>query len=90
MDKSNPLYQPDYAAWKKNLWGAARAFVAAFIPVFGFMLTQIDVDILSDKDTLVKFLISLGLSSAAAGIVGLGKFLRDVFPENAIVQRIPF
>jgi len=89
MDKSNPLYREDYADWKKNLWGAGRAFVAAFIPVFGFMLTQVSMETLSNKDDLIKFAISIALSSVVAGIIGLGKFLRDLFPESSLMQKIP-
>lgn len=83
-------YKKDYPEYKKVLWGALRAFVASFLPVFGFMLTNVSVDNLQSKETLVKLVVSIGLSSILAGIVGLGKYLRDLFPDSAIAQKIPF
>lgn len=82
-------FEKNYPDWKKNLWGAGRAFVAAFIPVFGFMLTQVKIETLSNREDLTKFVISLCLSSVVAGIIGLGKFLRDLFPDSAVVQKLP-
>ena len=90
MEKSNPVYIKDYPEWKKVLWGALRAFVASFIPVFGFLLTNVTVENFQSKDTLVKLAVTVALSSVVAGIVGLGKYLRDLFPESPVAQRLPF
>lgn len=89
MDKSNPLFVKEYPEWKKNLWGAGRAFVAAFIPMFGLMLISVEVQDFESKERLIKLVTSIGLASIVAGIIGLGKFLRDVFPESTLVQRLP-
>ena len=90
MEETNPIYNPEYPDWKKNLWGALRAFVAGFIPIFGYLLTQVKIETLSNKEDLVKFLTSLALASVVAGIIGLGKFLRDLYPDSSLVQRLPF
>jgi len=90
MDKKNPIYQKDYPEWKKNLWGMLRAFVGAFIPVFGTLLTTVAVEHFQDKEVLIKLGVSILIASLTAGIVGVGKFLRDLYPESEIVQRLPF
>ena len=83
-------FEKEYPDWKKNLWGAFRAFVAAFLPVFGLMLTKVEITDFQDKETLVKLCTSIGVASVVAGIVGLGKFIRDLFPESSIIQKLPF
>ena len=90
MDKNNPVFVKDYPEWKKILWGAGRAFIAAFIPVMGFMLMGATSEDFSCWENARIFLLPVGLASFTAGVVGLGKFLRDIFPESAVVQRIPF
>lgn len=90
MEKTNPAYVKDYPEWKVVLWGAVRAFVASFIPTFGFMLSSVTVENFESKETLIKLGISVGLSSLVAGIVGLGKFLRNVFPDSEVLQKLPF
>ena len=83
-------YEENYPEWKKVLWGALRAFVASFVPVFGFLLTNVTVENFQDRETLIKLAVSVGLASVVAGIVGLGKYLRDLFPDSEIVQKVPF
>lgn len=89
MEKTNPLYQKDYPEWKKVLWGVLRAFVGSFIPVFGLMLTSITVDTFTDREIFVKFFVSVAISSMSAGIVGIGKYLRDIFPDNEVLAKLP-
>jgi hypothetical protein len=89
MDKKNPLYQKDYPEYKKILWGAARAFIASFLPVFGLMLSSVTVDDFENKDALIKLGVSVAIASVTAGIVGLGKWIRDAFPESEIAHRLP-
>lgn len=90
MEKTNPAFVKDYPEWKVVLWGALRAFVASFVPTFGFMLTSVTVENFQSKETLIKLAISVGLASVVAGIVGLGKFLRDLYPKSEVLQKLPF
>jgi hypothetical protein len=90
MDKKNPIYDKSYPNWKKILWGCLRAFIASFLPVFGFLLTNVTVENFQSKETLIKLAISIGLASVVAGIVGLGKYIRSLYPENEVVQKLPF
>jgi len=89
MEKTNKLFQAEYPSWKKNLWGAFRAFVGAFIAVMGFMLTTVTVETFESRETLIKFLYALGISGIVGGLIGLGKFIRDIYPDSKIVQRLP-
>ena len=89
MEKTNPLYEKEYPDWKKNLWGAFRAFFSSFLAVLGFMLTQIEVKDFENRDTVIKLVVSISLASLVGGLVAVGKFLRDLFPDNAIVQKLP-
>jgi len=86
MDKSNPLYVKDYPEWKKNLWGAGRAFFAGFVSVLAIQLMSMNGDHLVDLGWWLNIVLT---SSLVGGLVGLGKFLRDIFPENPVLQRLP-
>lgn len=90
MEKTNPAYKPFYPEWKKVLWGMLRAFVGSFVPVFGMMLSMITVEHFQEKELLIKFGYSLFISSLVAGITGLGKYLRDLFPDSEVVSKLPF
>ena len=86
MDKSNPLYEVNYEDWKKNLWGALRAFVAGFLASLSVHLLTISGDNIMDLDWWLKIVL---VGSLVGGIVGIGKFLRDAFPESPILARLP-
>jgi len=86
MDTKNPLFQKDYENWKKNLWGAGRAFFSGFISVLAVQLLTINGDHITDLDWWLKIVL---ISCLVGGFVGLGKFLRDLFPESPIMQRLP-
>lgn len=86
MDKSNPLYEVNYEEWKKNLWGALRAFVAGFLASLSVHLLTISGDNIMDLDWWLKIVL---VGSLVGGIVGIGKFLRDAFPESPILARLP-
>lgn len=90
MEKTNPNFDPFYPEWKKVLWGMLRAFVGSFVPVFGFMLTTVTPETMKDRELLVQFLASLAISSMVSGIIGIGKFLRNVYPDSEIVSKLPF
>lgn len=89
MDKKNPLYDPKYPEYKEILWGAGRAFVGAFIPTMGAMLISATPGDFSCWENAKKFLFPVMVGSFAAGIVGLGKFLRSLYPESAVLARLP-
>jgi len=82
-------FDKNYPDWKKNLWGILRAFVAAFLATMGLMLTSVTVDNFQSKETIIKLLASIFVASLAAGIVGIGKFLRDLFPDSKVLQKLP-
>ena len=83
-------FQANYPEYKKILWGMLRAFIAAFIPTVGLMLTAVSIENFESKETLIKLATSIGLASLAAGLVGLGKYLRNIFPDSGLMQKIPF
>jgi hypothetical protein len=79
----------NYPEWKKIAWNALRAFVASFIPTLGLMLSSITIDDVGDKETLYKFILSACLAGVVAGLTALGKYIRNLFSESEIAQKIP-
>lgn len=79
----------NYPEWKKIAWNALRAFVASFIPTLGLMLSSVTINDVGDKETLYKFLLSACLAGVVAGIIALGKYLRSLFPDSEVAQKIP-
>jgi hypothetical protein len=79
----------NYPEYKKVLWNALRAFVASFIPTLGLMLSSVTISDVGDKETLYKFLVSACIAGVAAGIIALGKYLRSLFPDSEVAQKIP-
>jgi len=86
MDKSNPLYKVNYEDWKKNLWGALRAFVAGFLASLSVHLLTINGDNIGDLDWWLNIVL---VGSLVGGLIGIGKFLRDLFPESPILAKLP-
>lgn len=86
MDKKNELFVATYPDWKKNLWGALRAFVAGFLASLAYCLVTADTENIANLDWWLKFVL---VGSLVGGIVGLGKFLRDLFPESEILAKLP-
>ena len=86
MDTTNPLFEKAYPEWKKNLWGALRAFVAGFISSLAIQLLSINGDSITDANWWIKIVL---YGSLVGGIVGLGKFLRDLYPESKVLARLP-
>ena len=87
MDSKNPLFDKAYPEWKKSLWGALRAFVAGFLGALATFLLTANGDNVLDKEWWLRIVL---VGSMVGGIIGLGKFLRDIFGESALIQRIPF
>ena len=90
MEKVNPLFDKAYPEWKKTLWGMLRAFIGAFIPTAALMFTAVTIEDFKSKETLIKLLTSVAVAGIAAGVVGIGKYLRALFPESVIVAKLPF
>jgi len=86
MDTRNPLFEKSFPDWKKNLWGALRAFVAGFISSLAIQLLSINGDSITDANWWIKIVL---YGSLVGGIVGLGKFLRDLYPESKVLARLP-
>lgn len=88
--KKTPSWvQKNYPDWKKNLWGAFRAFTGSFIATMGIFLITAQPEDFSCWENAKKFLVPLALSSFTAGVVALGKFLRDLYPDSEVIQKIP-
>lgn len=79
----------NYPEWKKVAWNALRAFISSFIPTLGLMLTTITIEDVGNKEILYKFLVSACVAGIAAGIIALGKYLRNLFPESEVAQKLP-
>jgi len=90
MEKSNPLFEKAYPQYKVILWGMLRAFMGAFISTAALMFTAVSIEDFKSKETLIELLTSVAVAGIAAGVVGLGKFLRDTFPESEVAARLPF
>jgi len=86
MDKNNPVYVEGYPEYKKMLWGAFRAFVAGFLSALATFLLTVNEENLLDKDWWLRIVLT---GSLVGGIIALGKWLRDMFPESSLMQRIP-
>ena len=86
MDTKNPSFESEYPDWKKNLWGALRAFVAGFLASLATCLITADTEKIADLDWWLKFAL---VGSLVGGIIALGKFLRDMFPESALFAKLP-
>jgi len=79
----------NYPEWKKLCWNALRAFISSFIPTLGLMLTTITIEDVGNKEILYKFLVSACVAGITAGIIALGKYLRSLFPDSEVAQKIP-
>jgi H+/Cl- antiporter ClcA len=79
-------FSVSYPNWKKNLWGAGRAFVAGFTASLTTFLITVDTEKLTDIDWWLKFVL---VGSITGGIIFLGKWLRDTFVESSDMQKIP-
>jgi hypothetical protein len=86
MDTRNPSFESEYPDWKKNLWGALRAFVGGFLGALATFLLTVNGDNVLDKDWWLRMVL---VGCFVGGIVALGKFLRDIFPESAILAKLP-
>jgi len=79
-------FEINYPNWKKNLWGAGRAFVAGFTASFATCLITADTEKIADVDWWLKFVL---VGSITGGVIFLGKWLRDTFSESSEMQKIP-
>ena len=86
MDKKNILFNKEFPDWKKNLWGALRAFVGGFLGSLATFLLTINGETALDTDWWLRMVL---VGSFVGGFIALGKFLRDMFPESTLIARIP-
>lgn len=79
-------FEQGYPNWKKNLWGALRAFVSGFIASLSVSLIGLNGELLGSPE----WWLGTALKGAIlAGLIYLGKWLRDEFYDSDIMQRIP-
>ena len=79
-------FEKDYSQFKKNLWGAFRAFFSGFIASLTTCLITADTDKIADIDWWLKIVL---VGSITGGLVFLGKWLRDKFYTSPEIQKIP-
>ena len=76
----------EFPDWKKNLIGAFRAFFNGFVGALALCLVTTTPDSLSSKEFWINSVI---LGSVVGGLTYLGKWIRDVFYDSKIAQKIP-
>ena len=79
-------FEKGFPDWKKNLWGAVRAFTGGFIGSLATCLITANTDNIVTADFWVKVVL---VSSFTGGTVYLGKWLRDKFFESEVIQKLP-
>jgi hypothetical protein len=57
--------------------------------MFGFLLSSVTAEHFENKEALIKFIVSVAFGSLIAGLRGLGSYLRDLFPDNTVLARLP-
>lgn len=82
-------FDKQYPNWKKNLWGAVRAFFGGFLGSIAILFVATPPDTFTTVENLKNWIVPIATGALAGGIVGLGKFLRDLFPESTVLQKIP-
>jgi len=79
----------NYPDWRRNLWGALRAFVGGFLGTTGVLLVVTPKETFLSWDNFQNWLIPLVAGALAGGFVAVGKFLRDLFPDSKTVNKMP-
>lgn len=79
-------FDSQFPSWKKNLWGAFRAFFSGFIASLTVHLVGLSGENLTNWDWWLNIVL---VSSITGGLVFLGKWLRDKFYTSPEVQKIP-
>ena len=79
-------FEKDYENWKKNLWGAFRAFFSGFITSLSVSLIGLTGELLGSTEWWLDTALR---GAILAGLIYLGKWLRDTFSESSSMQRIP-
>lgn len=83
------FFDKEYPNWKKNLWGAVRAFFGGFFSAMAVLLIATPQDTFTSLENIKNWLVPIGVGALTGGFVGLGKFLRDIFPNSQILQKLP-
>jgi len=53
------------------------------------MLTSVTVETFTDREVLVKFIVSVAIASFVAGLRGIGSYLRDLYPDSPVFAKLP-
>ncbi len=88
MAKRLPVwFDKEFPNWKKNLMGALRAFVTGIVGSLATCFLTATPENISDKNFWLNAVL---IGSISGGLIYLGKWLRDQFYENPVIQKIPF
>ncbi len=78
-----------YPEWKIRAWRAGRAFMGGFLGSAGTLLVFTDTETLLSKENIVNWIVPLLAGALAGGLVALGKYLRDLFPDDTVLKKLP-
>ena len=79
-------FNKEFPNWKKNLWGAVRAFSGGFLASLAMCLVSINTDTVFTQNFWMEVVLR---SALTGGFVFLGKWLRDEFYASEVAQRLP-
>lgn len=79
-------FETEFPNWKKNLWGAVRAFIDGFLGTLATCLITANTDNILTREFWVNVVL---ISSFTGAIVYLGKWLRDKFYASPAAQKMP-
>lgn len=79
----------EYPEWKKRAWRIWRGFFSGFLGSVGTLLIFTEPDTFLSKEKLYNWIIPIIGGAFAGGFIAMGKVLRDMFPNNAILKKLP-
>lgn len=90
MAKTMPdWFVKNYPVVKVIAWRMFRAFMGAFIPVMGAFLAASTPENFQSWENAKIFILPVLIASFAAGVAGLGKYLRELYPNSEIINKLP-
>ena len=90
MAKAMPeWFEKNYPVVKKIAWRIFRVFMASFIPTMGAFLAASTPGNFESWESARIFILPVIISAFAAGVAGLGKYLRELYPESEVINKLP-